>query len=474
MLYLLYILVLLRTALTQNPDGEVCLSGGGIEIRVKDFSGLQEVGVHYDVNKPLAGAAGADSNYEITHKTGSYWVHKNPNVHVKVGDTVNYWLYFKVNGQGRTKTDLHATVGSSCSGGSSGTHTGTGTGTHTGTGTGTHTGTSTGTNLGNMKFIFSDDFSSGTIDSSKWKQEVSAFGGGNWEFQVYTPDKENTYIRNGVLYMKPTLTADKFGNDFLYHGVLDVQKQWGTCTDSRWYGCKRDAKDALIPPILSSKLISLVDFKYGRVEIVAKMPEGDWIWPAIWLMPKSFVYGGWPASGEIDMVEARCNLHYGNIGVQRVMSTLHWGPNPGSDSWPKTTQGKYASGGTWADDFHTYTLDWDASGIVISVDGDAILNRTTPSNGYGGFSGINPWAGHGKDAPFDQEFHFQMNVAVGGTLGFFPDNVQNSPYPKPWCNTCPTAGQSNKAFWEAKDQWYPTWKGEKAAMAVKSVKIWSH
>nr|ACO07358.1 beta-1-3 glucan recognition protein [Haliotis diversicolor supertexta] len=328
-----------------------------------------------------------------------------------------------------------------------------------------------------MKLIFSDDFSSGTIDNSKWKHEVSAFGGGNWEFQIYTPDKENSYIRNGVLYLKPTLTADKFGNDFLYHGVLDVQKQWGTCTDSRWYGCKRDAKDSLIPPILSAKLISLVDFKYGRVEIVARLPEGDWIWPAIWLMPKSFVYGGWPASGEIDMVEARCNLHYGNIGIQRMMSTLHWGPNPGSDSWGKTTQGKYASGGTWADDFHTYTMDWDASGIVISVDGDVILNQPTPSNGYfsfGGFSGINPWAGHGKDAPFDQEFHFQFNVAVGGTLGYFPDNVQNSPYPKPWCNTCPAAGQSDKTFWEAKDKWYPTWKGEKAAMAVKSVKIWSY
>nr|KAG5698671.1 hypothetical protein BaRGS_022559 [Batillaria attramentaria] len=59
----------------------------------------------------------------------------------------------------------------------------------------------------------------------------------------------------------------------------------------------------------------------------------------------------------------------------------------------------------------------------------------------------------------------QLNVAVGGTLGFFPDNVQNQPYPKPWCNSCPDAGMANRKFWEAKDQWYPdlAW-GERLAM----------
>ena len=65
---------------------------------------------------------------------------------------------------------------------------------------------------------------------------------------------------------------------------------------------------------------------YGKVEVVAKLPEGDWLWPAIWMLPEDSVYGEWPRSGEIDIMEARGNAPgYSAGGRDIITSTLHWG-----------------------------------------------------------------------------------------------------------------------------------------------------
>mmetsp|Transcript_9153 Transcript_9153/g.1364 ORF Transcript_9153/g.1364 Transcript_9153/m.1364 type:complete len:98 (+) Transcript_9153:370-663(+) len=83
-------------------------------------------------------------------------------------------------------------------------------------------------------------------------------------------------------------------------------------------------------PITSARLRSQgFSFKYGRVEVNAKLPKGDWLWPAIWMLPTSNAYGGWPASGEIDIVESRGNVGYPAGGPESIGSTLHFGPG-----WP--------------------------------------------------------------------------------------------------------------------------------------------
>ncbi|KAK7485798.1 hypothetical protein BaRGS_00022979 [Batillaria attramentaria] len=438
------------TAAQDCSKTQVSTNNGHLVLKYPAFSGLEEVGYHYNVNHDVTGTNAADNNYEVTRNAGGFFTLQT-STPARNGDKVNFWLYFKVNGVGTVISDCHATVG----------HAGTGTGNHqtgsTTTTTSPHTGSGTHSNPGNRHLVWHEPFDGPNIDMTKWKHEVSAFGGGNWEFQTYTPDPENSYIKNGVLYIRPTLLADKFGDSFMNSG------------------------DAPLPPTLSAKLISKYSFKYGRMEVVAKMPLGDWLWPTIWLWPRDDAYGSWPRSGEIDLVETRGNMHYGNIGIQRIMSTLHYGPvnSDGGfqDAWPKSTAEKFSpSGTTWADDFHTYFIDWTPDHIqyALGVDNDVILNFPTPSNGYwgyGSFSGTNPWTQGGKDAPFDKEMVIQLNVAVGGTLGFFPDNVQNQPYPKPWCNSCPDAGMANRKFWEAKDQWYPTWHGERCAMQIKDIKV---
>lgn len=85
---------------------------------------------------------------------------------------------------------------------------------------------------------------------------------------------------------------------------------------------------AIIPPVRSARLTTAGSrsIQYGRVEVVAKMPKGDWLWPAIWMMPEDSVYGIWPMSGEIDIMESRGNGRgYKRGGREYFSSTLHWG-----------------------------------------------------------------------------------------------------------------------------------------------------
>jgi beta-glucanase (GH16 family) len=85
---------------------------------------------------------------------------------------------------------------------------------------------------------------------------------------------------------------------------------------------------AIIPPVRSARLTTqgTKSIQYGRVEVTAKLPQGDWLWPAIWMMPEDSAYGPWPLSGEIDIMESRGNARgYSGHGRELFMSTLHWG-----------------------------------------------------------------------------------------------------------------------------------------------------
>jgi len=215
-------------------------------------------------------------------------------------------------------------------------------------------------------------------------------------------------------------------------------------------------------------------FRYGRVEIRARLPRGDWLWPALWLLPRYNSYGDWPCSGEIDLVETRGNVNYPPGGTDSVGSTLHMAPYWELDDWPHNhgTVKLPPDRPDFSQDFHVFGMVWTEQGIYTYVDADA--NRVvdvrfdTPFWVKGGWSTTtmdNPWKGRGNAAPFDQEYYLIMNVAVGGTGKYFPDGVGN----KPWVNSDPHAPNS---FWAARQQWLPTWQGEGAALQVDWVRVW--
>lgn len=324
--------------------------------------------------------------------------------------------------------------------------------------------------------VFRDDFST-AFNPNDWDVEVSMYGGYNWEIQVYTNDKQNVFTKNGNLYLQPTITNQdpRFGGNFLTTGIMDMTTLFGVCTESGRFGCHREGQYGLLPPVMSGKVKSKKTIRYGSVEVRAKIPRGEWLWPAIWMLPKASHYGGWPRSGEIDLMESRGNEHIydgagHDHGVRQVSSTLHWGTDAGQNRFTMT-HGDKSSSQRWSDDFHTYKLDWTVDHIIISVDGHVILNRPTPNEGYfqwGNLPGNNIWSNGQKSAPFDQAFYLILNVAVGGTNGFFPDSWNYSPHSKPWNDNSAT---ENADFWSKRSQWMPTWSGDAAAMTVDYVQM---
>jgi len=331
-----------------------------------------------------------------------------------------------------------------------------------------------------QNLIFEDEFNE--IDYEVWQHERSMSGGGNWEFQIYDNNRSNSYVRDGILYINPTLTEDMYGEGFVNHGRIDL---WGGtdanfCTQNEWWGCDRTGNPTnILNPVQSARIRSSrgFNFKYGKVEVRARMPKGDWLWPAIWMLPTHEEYGGWPASGEIDLVEGRGNLDLrdenGNLmGHQHAGQTMHWGPFWPYNGYEETTGWREDDFG---DSFHLYQLEWTETSITLSID-DVPSFTVSPGEGgfmeLGGWDGLdieNPWVGGNTMAPFDKKFYLIMNVAVGGTNGYFPDGWTNSNGNKPWLNTSP---QAMADFWNARGDWLQTWQGEAAAMAIDYVRVW--
>jgi beta-glucanase (GH16 family) len=138
------------------------------------------------------------------------------------------------------------------------------------------------------------------------------------------------------------------------------------------------------------------DWRYGRVEVRARIPRGRGTWPAIWMLPTDWAYGGWPDSGEIDIME--------HVGYDhgRIHGTIHTGS---FNHMRGTQRGGSVMVAEAADGFHTYAIEWDADAITWFVDGGEYF-RFTRQPGYGS-----------AEWPFDRRFHLILNIAVGGTWG---------------------------------------------------------
>lgn len=215
--------------------------------------------------------------------------------------------------------------------------------------------------------VWQDEFEGDGLNSNNWNYEVNATGGGNNELQYYTDRGENSFVANGYL-------------------VLRAQRENFEGPEGQ-----RDFTSARI----NSR--NKADFRYGRFEIRARLPEGQGIWPAVWMMPTDDIYGGWAASGEIDIMEA---VNTGVNGNNSVHGTLHYG-----GAWPNNTYSgaAYIPATSVSDNFHIYALEWEENEFRWFVDGVHYQTQNTWST-----------QGVAYPAPFDQRFHFILNVAVGG------------------------------------------------------------
>jgi beta-glucanase (GH16 family) len=284
------------------------------------------------------------------------------------------------------------------SGGSSGTSTGgsggvAGTPGTGGTGTGGSSGSSTGGSGGagaspgnGWTQVWADEFDGAAIDSSKWEHEVNCWGGGNGEEQCYVEDAKNSFVEAGFL-----------------HIVAIDDEPSGRVSDTD--------PNIVTQPHSSARLRTLGrgDWKYGRVEARAKLPFGQGMWPAFWMLPTDRVYGGWAASGEIDVMEA-VNLR---PGANEVHGTLHYG-----GAWPANvhTGTSYQPTNNVWEEFHLYAIEWEEGEIRWFVDDKHYATQTEWRSDNGTYP-----------APFNEEFHIILNVAVGGAWPGPPNSSTTFP-----------------------------------------------
>ncbi len=274
---------------------------------------------------------------------------------------------------------------------------------------------------------------------------------------------ENVFVQNGVLVIKPTLQDQDL---MTKNNVINLTRS-GLCTTTGWMNCitsTNTTNGTVVNPVKSARINTKkgATIKYGKIEVVAKMPKGDWLWPAVWMLPVKDTYGDWPASGEIDIVESRGNnFSYPEGGNNIVSSTLHWGPDPDNDGWWRNNNKRKALHAAWGDGWHTFGLEWSEKYLFTYVDSRLLqvmyvkFDKPFWKRGHfppadsNGTNLIDPCSQTARDStPFDQEFYLILNVAVGGTNGWFDDAEAG----KPWVDASPSA---RRDFWQARDQWYP-------------------
>ncbi|KAJ4481262.1 GH16 beta-1,3-glucan recognition protein [Lentinula aciculospora] len=372
---------------------------------------------------------------------------------------------------------------------------------------------------GNLCMILDEDFNSedGVFgDNGTFFREVDMSGFGNGEFEMTTASENNSFVENGHLYILPTLTSDSIpmadildGHVYNISGCTYNITQGLSYTDSSsnaattlnetaigsntfdaeayFKACSAVSNataGTIINPVQSARLSTrkTASMKFGRVDVVAKIPTGDWMWPAIWMLPVDDAYGPWPLSGEIDIMEARGNgPSYPKQGTDYVRGSLNWGPLTWLNEVWRTYGWWQMKRGSFDKGFHTYSLEWTEKFIRLYVDSrlhhmlqlninEAFWDRgdfpAVVQNGSEIVALQNPWINGTNAAPFDQRFYLILDVGVGGTNGWFPDGPE-----KPWLDGSLTAMRD---FLQAQDQWYPTWptNPDERGFVIDSVKMY--
>jgi beta-glucanase (GH16 family) len=243
---------------------------------------------------------------------------------------------------------------------------------------------------------WADEFDGPRIDRTKWSLAHDCWGGGNAERQCYTGRDANARVEDGQLLIIARSEAHS-GPAF----PIDQRR-----------GANRKA--AASKPFTSARLSTRgkAAWRHGIIEVRARLPQGQGLWPAIWMLPEDNRHGAWAASGEIDIMEAvnlgepcRAGQPGCPDGIERgVLGTLHFG----GVSPANLQRGSTTAMPGQLDGFHVYALEWGPEAMVWRIDGVAYATQK-PGD----------WSTTGsKDpqAPFDQSFHLILNLAVGGHL----------------------------------------------------------
>ncbi len=226
---------------------------------------------------------------------------------------------------------------------------------------------------------WSDEFDTDTIDVNNWNFQVVDAGHFNDEWQRYTDSSANVYIENNHLVIKAVHESD-------VHGMNQY-------TSARLHTANK------------------YSFKYGKIAARMKLPQGEGIWPAFWMLGANIDENGgdtpWPQSGEIDILEL-----YGSKDDAVIEANAHFADASGSHAMMGAAAYKLEQG-KFADAFHIFELEWDSNRIAWFVDGEQFASMPISSD---------------ELSEFHKEFFIVLNTAVGGAHAGRPD--ANSGFPQ--------------------------------------------
>ncbi|XP_059608136.1 beta-1,3-glucan-binding protein [Phlebotomus argentipes] len=463
------------------PTPEVKHFSRGFEVSIPEEEGISLFAFHGQLNQPFTGLQGGQWSSDITVPTEGRFRFTERSTKLKPGDVIYFWVHVIFNGLGynlegqeyrvpggtanpaptpvtpvtpvrirpiTSETDAPEPESPTCQK--------------------SPTVLKDGSHPCVGALIFSEEFSGHRL-SGQWEIE-KRFGSiePDNEFVIYLNRSENLHISGGQLRIRPTFTQSVYTDRF----TLDIPH----CTEEHGSpACSRSREKFpdILPPIISSRINtkSQFHFLYGKVEIRAKLPSGDWIFPEMFLESVKNTYS-------TDNLESgQMRIAFSSGGPCNTQD-LYQGVLLDSRE-PYRTKNlcvkRIASGGKWSDEFHTFTMIWTPEKISTFVD-DKFNCEILPIDGFHTqtledgqmYPGANKWKqwGTSKLAPFDQEFFLTLGLGVGGHNDF-----QESRYCKlPWKNTSPRAMNQ---FWQKKDEWTPSWENRDPNFKVDYVRIYA-
>ncbi|MEP6845232.1 MAG: family 16 glycosylhydrolase [Panacibacter sp.] len=234
-----------------------------------------------------------------------------------------------------------------------------------------NTGYSTPNSYAGYTLAWADEFTGNAVNTTDWTFETGGNGWGNNELENYTARTQNAFVSNGNLIIEAR--TDSY-NGSLYTSARMITKNKKT-------------------------------FRYGWIDIRAKLPKTKGIWPALWMLGNNVDAVSWPACGEIDIMEL--------LGQEpsKMYSTLHYGSSVASHGSIGTNYS--LTGESFDEKFHVFSMDWQEDSIKTFVDGNQVF--------------VGKRSNVGEPYPFNNDFFFIFNIAIGGNWPGAPDNTTEFP-----------------------------------------------
>ncbi|XP_071566751.1 gram-negative bacteria-binding protein 1-2 [Temnothorax nylanderi] len=426
----------------------------GLRVSIPDEHGITLVAFHIKFNEDFDGLEAGHIAKDIIKVRNGRWTYEDRRTELKRDDIIYYWIHVVYQGLGYNLVDqsyrvidfdnydgtpyIGNTVESSqnC----------------------TTASTTWIFENGNRRqacsrqLIFEDNFDN--LNATKWNQLNRFAGLPDDEFVVYMTN-EVTDTSDGRLRIKPILLNSKYGTDFASRGTLEIENCTGEISTVECY--RVGGGFYILPPLISGRINTKgkFEFLFGRVEIRAKLPHGDWVYPVItlesaentWQLGLHHEIRIASSVGNEELRTPEGETVSGHILAAGGLTASISESNAQSNN--RMTLPKRQSGKTWSDDFHIFEIEWKSGLIVVKVDGVQYGEQAV-------------------DGSFGKPSYLTLGVAVGG-FHEFQDHVTSNGYAKPWRNV---EAKASYNFYHAKDHWYPTWD-TRTALQVDYVKVWA-